>query len=98
MQKCQMCKNAFGWKELLFSIWGSYKPIECKKCGKKHTINFASKYVVSLLIIFPSVFFGLVFAPDWGLSKPITFGLIVFIAFLISLVLPFFVKYEVKTK
>ncbi|MCA1062547.1 hypothetical protein LS684_21470 (plasmid) [Cytobacillus spongiae] len=96
MQKCNVCKNQFQWKELLFSIWRSYKPIECSQCGKKHTINFASKFFVSFLIIIPAVVFGLLFAPELGLSKPLTFSLIIVMAFVISLILPFFVKYEYK--
>ncbi len=96
MQKCASCKNQFQWKELLFSIWSSYKPIQCKQCGKRHTINFASKFFVSLLIILPAVVFGLLIAPEQGLSKPVTFGFIVLLAFVISLILPFFVKYENK--
>ncbi|WP_175989164.1 TIGR04104 family putative zinc finger protein [Bacillus sp. Marseille-Q1617] len=98
MQNCEVCKSKFKWKELLFSIWSSYKPVECKNCGKKHTISFASKFFVSFLIIVPAVIFGLLIAPDMGLNKAVTFGIIVMIAFAISLLLPFFVKYEVKPK
>ncbi|XXM71833.1 TIGR04104 family putative zinc finger protein [Lysinibacillus sphaericus] len=97
MQNCKVCKRKFGWKELLISIWSSYKPIDCGECGKKHTISFASKFLVSFLIVIPAVIFGLVIAPDMGISKPVTFGIIVMMAFFISLVLPFFVKYEVKS-
>ncbi|PFA67719.1 hypothetical protein CN378_09345 [Bacillus sp. AFS015802] len=96
MQKCTVCKNQFQWKELLFSIWSSYKPIECSQCGKRHTISFGSKFLVSFLIIVPAVIFGLVIAPEQGLSKPVTFALIVLMAFMISLILPLFVKYEHK--
>ncbi|MEL3973481.1 TIGR04104 family putative zinc finger protein [Rossellomorea oryzaecorticis] len=98
MQKCNVCKSKFRWKEILFSIWSSYKPVVCRNCGKKHTISFSSKFFVSFLIVVPAVIFGLVMAPDMGLSKPVTFGIIVMIAFIISLLLPFFVKYEVKAK
>jgi CXXC-20-CXXC protein len=98
LQKCEVCKNTFSWKELMLSIWSSYKPVECKNCRKKHTISFASKFFVSFLIVVPAVIFGLLIAPDMGLTKPVTFGIIVMIAFIISLVLPFFVKYEVKPK
>ncbi|BCB03573.1 TIGR04104 family putative zinc finger protein [Bacillus sp. KH172YL63] len=97
MQSCDRCHHSFQWKEILFSIWGSYKPIECKQCGKKHTISFTSKFFVSFLIIVPAVLFGLVLAPEKGLSKPVTFAIIVSMAFLISLALPFFVKYENKS-
>ncbi|MGG1630742.1 TIGR04104 family putative zinc finger protein [Rossellomorea sp. NRS-1567] len=98
MQKCNVCKNQFQWKELLFSIWRSYKPIECSQCGKKHTINFTSKFIVSFLIIVPAVVFGLLIAPEQGLSKPLTFGVIVLLAMVISLFLPLFVKYEYKNR
>ncbi|WP_082386381.1 TIGR04104 family putative zinc finger protein [Rossellomorea vietnamensis] len=96
LQKCNICKHQFQWKELLFSIWASYKPIECSQCGKRHTINFVSKFIVSFLIIIPAVVFGLLIAPSEGLSKPVTFGIIVMMAFVISLFLPLFVKYEYK--
>jgi CXXC-20-CXXC protein len=98
LQKCEGCKNTFSWNELMLSIWSSYKPVECKNCGKKHTISFASKFFVSFLIVVPAVIFGMLIAPDMGLTKPVTFGIIVMIAFIISLILPFFVKYEVKSK
>ncbi|MCC5802284.1 TIGR04104 family putative zinc finger protein [Rossellomorea vietnamensis] len=98
MQKCHVCSNQFKWKEIVFSIWGSYKPIECSQCGKRHTINFVSKFIVSLLIIVPAVVFGLLIAPAQGISKPLTFGLIVLMAFVISLFLPLFVKYEYKQR
>ncbi|MGM0851337.1 MAG: TIGR04104 family putative zinc finger protein [Bacillota bacterium] len=98
MQKCNVCKNPFQWKELLFSIWRSYKPIECSQCGKKHTINFTSKFFVSFLIIVPAVVFGLLIAPEQGLSKPFTFGVIILLAIVISLFLPLFVKYEHKNR
>jgi CXXC-20-CXXC protein len=97
LQNCNVCKRKFGWKELLISIWSSYKPVDCRECGKKHTISFTSKFLVSFLIIIPAVIFGLLIAPDMGLSKPVTFGIIVMMAFFISLILPFFVKYEVKS-
>jgi CXXC-20-CXXC protein len=98
LQKCEGCKITFSWNELMLSIWSSYKPVECKNCGKKHTISFASKFFVSFLIVVPAVIFGMLIAPDMGLTKPVTFGIIVMIAFIISLILPFFVKYEVKSK
>ena len=98
MQNCEACKSQFQWKDILFSIWKSYKPIECSQCGRKHTITFGSKYLVIFLIIIPSVIFGLIISPNLGLSKPVTFGIIVVLAFLISLILPFFVKYESKKK
>jgi CXXC-20-CXXC protein len=98
LQKCNVCKSKFGWKEILFSIWSSYKPVNCRNCGKKHSISSTSKFFVSFLIVVPAVIFGLMMAPDMGLSKPVTFGIIVMIAFVISLLLPFFVKYEVKSQ
>lgn len=96
MQKCDSCKNHFQWKELLFSIWKSYKPIECRQCGKKHSISSVSKFIVSFLIIVPAVVFGLLIAPAQGFAKPLTFGIIVLIVFVISLFLPLIVKYEYK--
>ncbi|MBW3110557.1 MULTISPECIES: TIGR04104 family putative zinc finger protein [Bacillaceae] len=98
MQKCNICNNQFEWKDLLFSIWRSYRPIECSQCGKRHTINFVSKFIVSFLILVPAVVFGLLVAPQQGLSKPVTFGLLVLMAFIISLILPLFVKYEYKQR
>ncbi|WP_412103543.1 TIGR04104 family putative zinc finger protein [Rossellomorea aquimaris] len=96
LQKCNGCKNQFRWKELLFSIWKSYSPIECSQCGKRHTISSVSKFIVSFLILVPAVVFGLLIAPEQGLSKPVTFFLIVLMAFVISIFLPLFVKYEYK--
>ncbi|MEG9296833.1 TIGR04104 family putative zinc finger protein [Mangrovibacillus sp. Mu-81] len=98
MQKCEVCKNKFSWKELLLSIWSSYKPVKCSNCGKRHTISFASKFIVSFLIVVPAVIFGLLIAPGMGLTKTVTFGIIVMIAFIISMILPFFVRYEIKPK
>jgi CXXC-20-CXXC protein len=96
LQKCNVCKEQFKWKELLFSIWRSYKPIECSHCGKRHAISFVSKFFVSFLIVIPAVVFGLLIAPEQGLSKPVTFVIIVLMAFVISLFLPLLVKYEYK--
>ena len=97
MQKCEKCGRSFRWKDVLFSIWQSYKPITCSHCNTKQTINFTSKFIVSFMVLLLALVVIFYLAPANGWSKPATFGVALVVVFCITFTLPTFVRYEVPT-
>ncbi|MDZ5471509.1 TIGR04104 family putative zinc finger protein [Bacillus sp. 31A1R] len=100
IQKCEQCNSEFRWKEIYSSIFLAYKPIICNNCSTKHEIAFSSRFIVVIFTIFPIFLFQFIYSDR--LDMPIYFSicLVIAMALVISLFLPFLVKYtkEAKTK
>ncbi|WP_456279315.1 TIGR04104 family putative zinc finger protein [Bacillus sp. AK128] len=90
---CTNCGNRFKWTSIFKNIWQAYKPLICQECEVKHRVTHGSQAFVSLLIILPMLLFGEVFA---GLSLIPKLMIMLTIGFIISLFVPFMVKYKLE--
>ena len=90
LQKCDKCNAQFKWTEIYRSLWLVYRPIRCNKCGTKHKIVFSSRILLSFLSVVPMVVFDL-FVSKFTIFFTIMINIIFIV--LLSLFLPFFVKY-----
>lgn len=91
MQKCEICRTSFTWKQVSKSLWLAYKPIACQNCGKLYKVQFLSRILASLLVIGPIFAFNLLSYP----TSTQTFILAVLIIIPVnSLMLPYLVRYR----
>ncbi|WP_035725596.1 TIGR04104 family putative zinc finger protein [Gracilibacillus boraciitolerans] len=94
--RCNVCKHQFGWKIIYRSLWFSFRTIQCSECGTKHDVASRSRHI-SMLLLIPMLLLG------WVLNNFISFnpvsmvvGLVLILLFgvVISLFLPYLVKYS----
>ncbi|MUV36680.1 hypothetical protein JNUCC1_00484 [Lentibacillus sp. JNUCC-1] len=91
MTKCDECGTRFKWVQIFLNIWSGYRPVPCRVCGTKHKIVYASRVIGSIAIVVPAVIVGF-FVPE--LSMPLRVAGIFGAGFVVSLLLPFVLKYE----
>lgn len=53
IQKCKNCSNEFTYSEILGSILGGYKVLECTKCHTKYKITILSRLIVAVVLTVP---------------------------------------------
>lgn len=95
MQRCAECNQAFKWNQLYKSLWLAFKPVRCRNCGTVHKVASASRLLVALLLLVPVIYIS-IFMQNLGLVEVIL--PIAAVIVLVSLGLPFLLKYEkVKT-
>lgn len=93
MQKCEKCNNQFSWSQIYKSL-GLYRPIQCKQCNTPHRITFASRIILSLLVVAPVWVFGFMKPTQLSLSTSNTVSIMILYFILISLCFPLIVKYN----
>lgn len=94
IQKCNNCKKTFSWREIYKSLMIAYRPITCSECKTKHEIAFASRILISFVIVLPLVIF-LFLIPDQRLFSTFTIVAFYIMYFILtSSIFPFLVKYR----
>ncbi|WP_341202478.1 TIGR04104 family putative zinc finger protein [Planomicrobium okeanokoites] len=91
MQRCTECNEPFKWNQLYKSLWFAFRPVQCRNCGTVHKVASASRLLTVLLLLVPMIYLSIVMQ-NFGLREvilPITA-----VIALVSLVLPFLLKYE----
>ncbi len=89
MQKCKKCSSKFNWKEI-FKSFMLGNSLVCKKCGLQHKIKLIFRMINSFLMAIP-----ILLIPLFHLQSDYTlFGYIIY-AVLISLLMPFWTKYNI---
>ncbi|MCM3610774.1 hypothetical protein M4S82_05880 [Planococcus sp. MERTA32b] len=91
MQRCTECNEPFKWNQLYQSLWFAFRPVRCRKCGTVHKVGSASRLLTVFLLLVPMIYISIVMR-NLGLLEVIL--PIAAVIALVSLVLPFFLKYE----
>jgi CXXC-20-CXXC protein len=85
----KIVKTNFNGAVFLHSLRASYSPIQCCQCGTKCNLTFTSRGLISLLIVAPIMVLNV-----WSLSLSYTIVAMIMFGVLLTLALPFVVKYS----
>ncbi|SFF57401.1 cxxc_20_cxxc protein [Halobacillus alkaliphilus] len=91
MTSCECCHTEFQWGEILNRNL-LYGLISCRKCGCEHTMDFPSRFKVTLVSVVPFLVFGLFLTPFDNTFFTIVAGLFIFV--LGMLISPFVTNYK----
>ncbi|QHJ70971.1 TIGR04104 family putative zinc finger protein [Planococcus halotolerans] len=91
MQKCAECNEPFKWNQLYKSLWFAFQPVRCRNCGTVHKVASASRLLTVLLLLMPMIYISIIMQ-NLGLLEVIL--PIAAVIVLVSLGLPFLLKYE----
>ncbi|WP_422123568.1 TIGR04104 family putative zinc finger protein [Planococcus sp. X10-3] len=93
MQKCTECKKSFKWSQFFLSLWLAFQPVRCRNCGTEHNVANASRLLATLLLVVPVIYI-FIFMQHLELSEILL--PVVSVIVIISVILPFIMKYEKK--
>ena len=93
LQKCDHCHTPFTWREINKSLWLAYRPITCRKCGTKHKIQGASRFVLAIVAV-PTTLIAVYVINNYNLSLYSNFILLLVLITFISSLFPYLVKYS----
>ena len=102
MQKCNNCNNDFRYVDILKSIWlGRDNPVVCRKCNAEYYSKLSSRLIISFIIFLPLIIINarnIIYMNDSGkdLMRFPIYAYIIWVI-IIGLLLPFFVRYNIKT-
>lgn len=91
MQRCAICNQPFKWNQFYQSLWLAFRPVKCRNCATVHKVSSASRLLATLLLLVPVIYISL-FMQNLGLGE-VVLPLAAVVA-LVSLGLPFLLKYE----
>lgn len=91
MQRCADCNQYFKWNQLYKSLWLAFQPVRCLNCGTVHKVANASRLLAVLLLLVPVIYIT-IFMQNLGIMEVIL--PIAAVIALVSLGLPFLLKYE----
>ncbi|WP_442788831.1 TIGR04104 family putative zinc finger protein [Halobacillus sp. HZG1] len=94
LPKCNVCNHQFNWKKVYISLFKS-NTIHCEKCGTDldaTNLGRLKVFFVLLPMLLISWIYNIYDYSDFGFL--ISLLVMILIAFLISLFLPYLVKYE----
>ncbi|WP_084543982.1 TIGR04104 family putative zinc finger protein [Paenisporosarcina indica] len=94
IQKCCECKKRFKWSQILKSLILSYRPISCNHCGTKYKITYSSRYLPALLIFLPILVLLTPHAKNQSFTIPFFITVALIYSLLITMILPFLMKYD----
>jgi CXXC-20-CXXC protein len=98
-QKCKLCDHYLEWKKIYASLWFPHRTIQCSKCESKHIIMSSSHKYISLFIIISMLALGIIInhiISSFPISMVVGLPSIIIFGLLISLFMPFFVKYSIE--
>ncbi|MFD1031032.1 TIGR04104 family putative zinc finger protein [Metaplanococcus flavidus] len=93
MQKCTECQQPFKWSQFFLSLWLAFQPVKCRNCGTEYNVANTSRLLATLLLLVPVIYI-FIFMQELELSE-ILIPIVSVIA-VISVILPFIMKYEKK--
>jgi CXXC-20-CXXC protein len=92
LPKCNVCNHQFGWKKTYKSLFKS-RTIHCEECGTELKATNLGRF--TLLVIIPMMLTGnIIYKDNSDFYFAISIGVMIFVALLISLLLPYLVKYS----
>jgi CXXC-20-CXXC protein len=96
MQKCKKCSNKFRYKIILKSIFSKYSPITCEGCDTQYYVNFSTRIICVILILFPLIIRNFNF--DIYINTFASTICYLLWVTVVLLILPFFARYHTKNK
>lgn len=93
LPKCEQCRKSFKWKQTFSSLAFAYKPIVCCRCVTEHQITLPSRVLMACLTTIPIVILTYTLNRYFS-SIYLTLGMLLLVALVILLSLPFFVTYR----
>lgn len=93
LQKCTQCNTRFTWREINKTLWLAYRPLSCRKCGKNHKIQIASRLLLSLITVSITVF-GIYLMEHHHFTVRSALLFIFLLTIPMSLFFPYLVKYS----
>lgn len=94
LQICDKCKSQFNWGQIMKSLWGSYRPIQCRKCTTKHQLTIVSRMLVVFFMYISLMLLGFFLLYKWSISIRYTAFIMIVYGMILSLFLPYFVTYR----
>ncbi|TAA67124.1 TIGR04104 family putative zinc finger protein [Planococcus salinarum] len=91
MQRCAECNQPFKWNQFYKSLWLAFRPVTCRNCATVHKVASASRLLATLLLLVPVIYIT-IFMQNLGLGEVVL--PIAAVVALVSLGLPFLLKYE----
>ncbi|QOY34756.1 TIGR04104 family putative zinc finger protein [Anaerobacillus isosaccharinicus] len=92
LPKCNVCNHQFGWKKTYKSVCNSWT-IHCEECGTE--LKSTNNVRLILFVIIPMMLTGIITnRDDSDYYFAISLGASVFVGLLITLLLPYLVKYS----
>jgi CXXC-20-CXXC protein len=91
---CTNCGGKFNWIQVQKNVWGLIgylKKVSCKKCGSEYQVSYSSGVLTNLLLILPPLLYGM-FLTTY--SFRITALIQLSMLFVISLFIPFIIRYD----
>jgi CXXC-20-CXXC protein len=93
LQKCDHCNAQFTWGEINKSLWLAYRPITCRKCGTKHKVLVASRFLFALIVV-PMTMLGLHLVNTYNISTLSLIVIFILLTIPLLLISPYLARYS----